>query len=292
MVDPSEMLRLLEAADDFNEPKILRAPLVYPGGKNKLAPEIIKYLPYRKRYIEPFGGSAAVLLARQPCRLEVFNDRYAGIVAFYRCIRDERLLSRLKDRLDKTVHSREEWQWCKETWEEDTLSDVERAARWYYMTMYSFSRLGRHFGRSTSSNARLPSIRDIIPEFNDVHKRFKNVQIENLDWYDCITQYDSEESVFYIDPPYLGKDLGIYTNRMTIDDHRNLISLIDRTEGFVALSGYENEIYDSIDWDDRIEWEVKSTMKSYAYTESNCKEQLKGLETRETKKEILWIKDN
>lgn len=288
MVDPKTMLALLE---EHEEPeKILRAPLVYPGGKNKLAVEIIQHLPYRGRYIEPFGGSAAVLLARKPSRLEVYNDRYGGIVAFYRCIRDERLLPKLKDRLDKTVHSREEWHWCKETWEEDTLSDVERAARWYYMTMYSFSRLSRHFGRSTSSNARLPSIRDFVPEFNDIHKRLKNVQIENLDWYDCIRQYDAEDAVFYLDPPYLGKDSGIYTNRMTEDDHRNLISIIDNMDGFVALSGYENEIYDSIYWDDRIEWEVTSTMKSYAYTESNCKEHLKGLEKRETKKEILWIR--
>lgn len=287
-----DFLALCEDMDkNTGEHKILRAPMSYPGGKNKLAPKIIEYLPYYGKYVEPFGGSAAVLLSRRKDKLEVFNDRYAGVVAFYRCLRDKNKTDQLKNLLNLTVHSREEFQWCKESWHKDQLSDVERAARWYYMTMYSFSRLGRNFGRSTTCTARLPSIRDIVPQFDEIHERFKYVQVENQDWYDCLIEYDSPETVFYLDPPYLATSKGAYKEDMTHDDHVTLIKTIDSLDGFVALSGYDNDLYNSLDWDDKIEWEVSSTMKSYSYSGKNNKKQLEGLENREKKQEILWIKE-
>jgi DNA adenine methylase len=95
--------------------------------KKRSLDKLLPLLPYSKVYIEPFGGSGTVLLARRPCKIEVFNDRNSGVIDFYRCIKDADLLERLVDRLDLVRCSREEWLEAKGTW---TVSKdpVERAA--------------------------------------------------------------------------------------------------------------------------------------------------------------------
>ena len=81
--------QLEEESTSFNPSQIIKAPFPYPGAKTRSLKQIIPLLPYRDSYIEPFGGTGAVLLARNPSPLEVLNDRYMGINAFYRCIRDK-----------------------------------------------------------------------------------------------------------------------------------------------------------------------------------------------------------
>jgi len=270
---------------------IVRAVFGYPGGKSKSIHQILPHLPYASKYVEPFGGSAAVLLARHKSDLEVFNDRYAGVVAFYRCMRDVAKLERFIDWVENTVHSREDFVTCKATWE-NAEDDVERAARWYYMTMYSFATLGRNFGRSTSGRGGLAGkIRNKVKLFPLIHERFKNIQVENQDWLDCISDYDCPETVFYLDPPYIDADSGIYTNKLSKDDHRHLLETVFHSKGFFAVSGYPNPLYDSQDWDSVHTWDVNISMKSLAYTESNGKEYLKGVEERGMNTECLWIKE-
>ena len=277
-------------APDSRDQEILHPPFSYPGSKSRSTDKILPHLPYAGVYVEPFGGSAAILLARHPSRLEVFNDRFAGVCYFYRCLRDEDLFQKLCDRLELSIHSREEFIWSRDTWE-NADDIVERAARWYYMTMYSFGRLGRNFGRSTSAKAKLCVIQNKLPLFSKIHERFKSVQVENQDWTQIIKDYDSPDTVFYIDPPYIDTDSGIYANKMSHDDHRRLIDTIFNAKGFCAVSGYSNPLYDAPTWDDKHEWEAFVSIQSMAYTESNNKEHLKGQEIRGTSVECLWIKE-
>ena len=291
-------MSLLDAFDDLDRNSgektrdvIVRAPFPYPGGKSKSVENIIAHLPYRSRYIEPFGGSAAVLLARHPSPLEVFNDRYAGVVAFYRCIRHPEKFQKLCDWLELTIHSREDFVWCKETWK-DVTDDVERAARWYYMTAYSFGSLGRNFGRSTSGRGGLAGkIRNKLKEFAGLHDRFKKVQVENQDWYDCINDYDNHDTVFYMDPPYVDTDSGIYKDKMNHDDHRRFLNTVFSLKGFVAVSGYPNPLYDNQNWDDAYQWGAFVSIKSAAYDDANRKKHLEGIEERGFNTECLWIKE-
>jgi DNA adenine methylase len=292
----ADLMDMFDDIDRHSEEKsrdtIVRAPFSYPGGKSKSIDKIIPHLPYTGRYIEPFGGSAAVLLARHPSELEVYNDRYGGVVSFYRCLRHPEKYKKLCEWLELTVHAREEFKLCKDTWE-NVDDDIERAARWYYMTNYSFGSLGRNFGRATSNRGCLSGkIRNKLKMFPLIHERMKKVQIENQDWYQCICDYDDTDTVFYLDPPYIDTDSGIYKSKMTHDHHRHLLEVIMSLKGFVAISGYPNPLYDSMNWDDRITWEAFISIKSAAYTESNKKANLKGLETRGTNTEVLWIKES
>jgi hypothetical protein len=65
----------------------LVAPFPYFGGKRTIASEVWRRLGYPKQYIEPFCGSAAVLLAApRVASLEVVNDANGFIANFWRAV--------------------------------------------------------------------------------------------------------------------------------------------------------------------------------------------------------------
>lgn len=280
---------MLEALDaDTSQAPIIKAPFSWPGGKGKSVEKLQTLIPYRNAYIEPFGGSGAVLLGRHKSKLEVFNDRYSGVTDFYRVLRDPKLLKTLIERLELTVHSREEWVMCKSTWQ-DVSDPVERAARWYYMLVYSHGVLGRNFGRSvTNSNSMSGKIRDKLASFHLVHARFGDVQIENLDWEVLCYRYDHPMTVMYLDPPYLEVHGGTYKNEMSVDDHKRLLGFVKQSKGTICVSGYSNHLYESaVDWDERHEWTVNIVLKSMG-CEGNGKDSIKD-NIRPTAQEVLWI---
>jgi DNA adenine methylase len=59
------------------------SPLNYFGSKSRLAPRIVKHFPPHRTYVESFGGSAAVLLAKEPAKVEVYNDLDRGLVNLF-----------------------------------------------------------------------------------------------------------------------------------------------------------------------------------------------------------------
>ncbi len=279
-------------SDKPTKDNIIRAPFGYPGGKSRSVYKIIPHLPYCGSYIEPFGGSAAVMLARKTSKLEVFNDRYAGVVAFYRCMRSNKLFEQLQEWIQLTIHSREDFVSCKETWK-NVDDPVERAGRWLYMTSYSFGGLGRNWGRSTAPGSSIAGkLRRKLKLFPKIHKRFENVQVENQDWEDCIKDYDHPEAVFYCDPPYVDVNAGTYKNEMNVERHRDFLDLVFASDGFFAVSGYSNLLYEEQKWTERHEWESFVSIQSMAYTKGNKKEHLKGLESRKNATEVLWIKES
>ncbi len=294
------LLRALQESDAIStdvikRENIVRAPFAYAGGKSKSLKYILPYLPFRKSYIEPFGGSAAVLLAREPSDLEVYNDRFAGIVALYRCMRDEEKVIKLIERLRIIVHAREEFIWCRDTWHTCT-EDVERAARWYYMNRFSFGSLGRNFGRATSASCNMPkATQKHVSDFYKLHNRMKNVLIENQDWRLILKDFDNHDAVFYLDPPYIDAHSGTYSGnkipQMTYQDHQELLYEIKHMQGFVAISSYGNELYKQQDfWGDVIEWQASISIKPMAFTDSNHKEGMDHDRKREQNTECLYIK--
>lgn len=68
----------------------LVAPFPYFGGKRKVANEIWRRFGSVKQYIEPFCGSAAVLLAApKPASLEVIGDQNLYVANFWRCVANQ-----------------------------------------------------------------------------------------------------------------------------------------------------------------------------------------------------------
>ena len=68
----------------------LRAPFPYFGGKSTIADEVWARLGEPKQYIEPFCGSAAMLLAAtKPASLEVAGDVNCWIANFWRTVKNQ-----------------------------------------------------------------------------------------------------------------------------------------------------------------------------------------------------------
>lgn len=283
------MFQALESQEEVRDTYV-RAPFGYVGGKSRSLPYILPHLPYTDLYVEVFGGSGAVLLARNKSKLEVFNDRHSGVIAFYRCIRDRVKMNALLDRLQLCLHSREEFIFCKNSWK-DCTDDVERAARWYYSIQCSFAGIGRNFGRVKKGKNQLAmKIKNHLPHFPEVHLRMMDVQVENLDWRYMLKDYDSKDSVFYLDPPYYTSYSGTYEHELSTDDHKEMLERIFQCHGFVALSGYPNPLYESYPWDKKFEWEVRVTAKGMAGTQTNNKAEIVIDEWRDSQ-EILYIKE-
>lgn len=288
MLDLLDGMLDLDEEEEVREHDICHSIFNYPGGKTRSLQNILPHLPYTDTYVEPFGGSAALLLARRPVKLEVYNDRFGGVVDFYRCIKDRALCERLIDWLELTVHSREEFVHCKNHWpEQDDI--VVRAGMWYYMTRFSFSGMGRNFGRAVRPNVIISGhIRDKLTEFFAVHERLRYVTIENQDWPSIFRDFDTHDTVFYVDPPYIDAYKGTYKYELSKADHVKLIDTIMDCEGFVALSAYPNEIYDSYKWDNYYSWDQYVSLTGQAVTETNSQSRVND---RTSVREGLYIKE-
>src|SRR5690625_2808765 len=84
----------------------MKPPFPYFGGKTRLAGSIVYLLPQHDHYVEPFGGSLAVLLTKPRSRMETVNDLDGDLQTFWRVLRDQP--SELARVCAMTPHSRAE----------------------------------------------------------------------------------------------------------------------------------------------------------------------------------------
>lgn len=289
----ADLFDLLMEGSHFEEKRetIIKPPFAWTGSKARSIDHIRPLLPYRDVWVDVFGGSGIVTFSRATSKLEVFNDAFSGITDFYRCLKDEAKCKAVVEWLELMPYSREMFTVCKEEWK-NAGDIVERAAKWYYMLVCSFGTLGRNFGRATAPTVNLAKkYHNKFDLFWPVHHRLKTVQIENQDWEQLVKDYDGPQTVFYMDPPYIYSDPGIYDQAWNLEKHKRLLQVIFELEGFVALSGYDNDLYNSMPWDSKYTWETQITASSKAHTETN---NLAGKEGMLSKKatEVLWIKEH
>src|SRR6266568_6982489 len=62
----------------------------YYGGKYSHLDWLLPLLPQCHHYVEPFAGSAAVLLNREPSPVETYNDIDGEVTNFFRVLRDQK----------------------------------------------------------------------------------------------------------------------------------------------------------------------------------------------------------
>ena len=118
---------------------VIRAPFPWFGGKagHKIKDAILSALPPHKRYLEPFGGGASILIAKQPAEVEVYNDVNRGVVNFFRVISDVDYFGKFMARAALLPVSRELYEEYSRTWT-GIHDPVEQAVRWYYIARQSF----------------------------------------------------------------------------------------------------------------------------------------------------------
>jgi DNA adenine methylase len=170
------------------------------GGKRRLAKHILPLFPGHVCYVEPFCGAAALYFLKEASEVEVINDVNGELVNLYRVVRHhmEEFLRQFKWALS----SRQIFKWLQLT-PEETLTDIQRAARFYYLQKSAFGGKveGQSFGTATTKPPSLNLLR-LEEDLSAAHLRLSKTYIENLDWKDCISKYDRPHTLIYCDPPY------------------------------------------------------------------------------------------
>jgi DNA adenine methylase len=178
----------------------MTSPIIpWLGGKRRLADIIIPRFPPHRCYVEVFAGGAALYFLRQPAEVEVINDVNGDVINLYRVVQNH--LEEFVRQFKWALSSREIFKWMKST-PCETLTGIQRAARFYYLQHQAFG--GRVQGQTwgTATTAPAMNLLRIEESLSAAHLRLASAYIERLDWKDCIKRYDREHSFFYMDPPY------------------------------------------------------------------------------------------
>lgn len=253
------------------------------GGKYSHLDWLLPLLPPSIHYCEPFGGSAAVLINREPSPVETYNDIDGQVVNFFGVLRDQK--DALIEAIGLTPFAKEEF--IKAFSEpQENLSNLEKARRFFILARqvrtglaqkasagrWAHCLLTSRAGMAGAVSRWLGSIED-LPE---IAQRLLRVQIESGTAIDVIERYDSKDTLFYCDPPYPHDSRGdknAYAYEMTDDEHRKLARVLHNVKGKVALSSYHCDLMDALYSD----WQHVEAPEKICHS------------VKQARKEVLWV---
>lgn len=231
--------------------KSLKSPISRIGGKYFLTGWLNGYIPEHTLYCEVFSGAAHLLFSKTPSPVEVVNDIDNHLINFFQVIKDNEKRERLKEILSNTPYSRMVWQMMRDNWKRGDLpiDDVERTVWWFYLNRICFGGDQERGGfaiPSVTGRNPIQSFRNSIKTFEDVADRLRNVCVENLNYAECIRRYDSPDTLFYCDPPYLDAEDYYGKGNFVLEDHHRLSELLHGIKGKAMVSHYQNGLYDDL----------------------------------------------
>jgi len=234
---------------DVRHKKPFQAGIIaYRGGKAFLAHHIIDLFPPHTRYIEPFFGAGHVFFAKPHVPYEVVNDLDRAVTVFFQQLRDQP--AELIAQLWATPYSREEFAIALQ--EADNLSPLEEARAFFIRQNQGFAGSANSvgdwgMGHEVINGQPEPVARwqGRIVRLAEATKRLRNTIIEHDEAERVIKRFATPNSLIYCDPPYVPetrtkKD---YRHEMTMDDHAQLLDLLNATNAMIVLSGYDNPLY-------------------------------------------------
>ncbi len=253
------------------------------GGKFSHLNWLLPLLPKALHYCEPFAGSAAVLLNREPSPVETYNDIDGEVVNFFRVLRDQK--EALIEAIGLTPFSRAEFELAFSRPQQD-ISELERARRFFVLARQVRTGLAQRASAGRWAHCLLTSRAGMagavsrwlgsVEGLSEIVQRLLRVQIENASAIDVIKRYDSEQTLFYCDPPYPHDSRGdnkAYAYEMVDAEHCKLAEVLLHVRGKVAVSGYHGTLMDKL-------------YKDWRYIEApikNCHS------IKKPRQEVLWV---
>lgn len=230
-----------------------RPLLNYYGGKWSAAEWVIEHFPSHEVYVEPFAGAASILLSKPRAKREIVNDLDHEIVNLFTVVREHGLT--LKTSLMLTPYSREEYDRCKQ-WCDNPIEQARRTIiKSYFGIGDAIQNTTNGFRQSKDANTcNARSWVTYVNGIDQIIERFRGVLIENRDYRKVMTYYDSESTLFYLDPPYFKQTRSEkhgYKFEFEVKDHEEMCEFLTTIKGMVILSGYElthDCIYDRLNW--------------------------------------------
>ena len=123
------------------------------------------------------------------------------------------------------------------------FNELQRAWAFYVATNMGFASGIGSWGFDKYGKRRKTFMNKKMAFDEGVHMRLANVQVENLDAIKVLERYDSEDAFHYIDPPYVGTNLGHYGG-YTEGDYRELLDALGGIRGKFLLSSFPSDILD------------------------------------------------
>ncbi len=284
--------------DNIATPSRVMAPMQWYGGKGNLAKKIVPLLPDGRVYVEPFMGAASVFWHLKPPRqVEVLNDLDGEVVNLFRVLQDADLFKQFAHRITWTLYSFEEF---KRALDCESTDPLDRAWAFFVRQNQGFGGKaetegdwGRAFVKDRGMAHTANKWRGRVKLLRAWHDRLSRVQLDNRDAIDVVTYWDSADTVFYLDPPYVGdtrKDTDVYAHECDDNFHARLVGSLLAIQGQAVLSGYDHKIYlplEGAGWE-RHEFQ---TACHAAGRGRGSKLRGKGAATEHVARiEVLWIK--
>lgn len=237
----------------------IKTPVSWVGNKTSILHILYALFPMEYgRYIEPFGGSGAVLLGKEkPDKFEVYNDYNHNLVNLFRCMRD-RPLAFIRKLGFLNLNARDDFLFIKKFFEKEEFDDkflnqeleltsivlpqiqageirelykesieeydLRRAVMFLKLLRFSYSSSGKSYACQPFS------VRSLFELIQDLSNRLENTVIENQDFEVLIKHYDRPDSFFYCDPPYFTSEY-VYECGFTWNDHVRLKETLAQTDG-------------------------------------------------------------
>ncbi len=260
------------------------------GGKKFHSKYILPFFPDSfDGYCEPFSGAFWTFLQSDMIKTPIiYNDINPHMSNLFRCASENPI--KLKDNL-KLYEPQSKILFEKfrdEIFDRgfDSIietSDFEIASKFAYIQTQTFA--GNTLGKKTKISildktkyrSKYEQLIDKLEKPKFIHKIQQITNVENLDFEECIRKYDSENMMFYIDPPYF-KCEDYYTMAKT-DIHIRLSKTINTMKGKVILSYY--------DFDNLKEWYPENKFRRFRYN-INCQNGNR-LKLHSSKREELLI---
>jgi DNA adenine methylase len=160
----------------------------------------------------------------------VYNDRDGDLVQFFEVLRER--CDELVEWLSTVPYSRELYDdWATLYYQGYRPKDaVSRAGRFFFLRYTQWgARYDSRAGFGTSKvSSRAKTFANKIDRLHEFSDRFDDVVLENLDWRRLVEKYDSQETVFYFDPPYVDAEDYYPVNSI---DHDAFVAELTELEG-------------------------------------------------------------
>ena len=219
------------------------SPIRYIGGKHYMIPYINSIIPKHELFVEVFCGAAHVSLSKPISKYNIINDKNSDLINLFLTMRDNGEL--LKEKLSDTMYSRQVFQDYKKMYKsEDWLkqSNFDRALMYFYVLVNSVNSNFSSFSTSIGTKGKPEEYQKRLEKIKNV---FKHFTIENLDFRECVEKYDTENTFFYCDPPYVDCE-HYYQTVFNETDHRDLAELLKHIKGKFLLSYYPHQLINEL----------------------------------------------
>ena len=224
-----------------NRKPIMKTPITYYGGKQKMLSVILPMIPEHSIYVEPFFGGGAVFWAKEPAQVEFINDINGEVANFYRVLQTD--YDALKREVDQTLHSELMHREARAIYRSpEGHTPVRRAWAVWTLSHQSFYAILGSTWKCSMSRSVAGQIQGRKENFTETYtRRLEHTSIFSRDALEILRRADRPTAFHYVDPPYFNSDMGHYGG-YTADDFDQLLEVLSELKGRFMLSSYPSEL--------------------------------------------------